>query len=82
MGFDRSVAFQRILYEGKRSILVPRPGDVAFEKLAFLISQTLEVVHLSAELHIHDHHQPDDLRRCVTAAERTDRFLRSWHVLQ
>ena len=49
----RAMALKRLFHEGQRGGFVARPGDKAFEDLAFVIDRAPEVNHLAIELHVH-----------------------------
>lgn len=50
---DATVPLQRLLYECQRSFLISGLSDVTLEDLTFLVDRALQVVHLSANLHVH-----------------------------
>ena len=51
--FYRTMAFQRLPYEGEGGLLAACPGDVALEDLAFLIDRAPQIMHLATDLHVH-----------------------------
>ena len=55
------MTLQRLLHEGQRCVLVPRPGDVALEDFAIVIDRAPEVDHLAIELHVHFIKMPSPL---------------------
>lgn len=49
-GFCRSVPLQRLLDEGKGSLLVAGLGDVTLQNLALLVDGTPQIMHLCADV--------------------------------
>ncbi len=48
----RTVAFERLLHEPQRCLLVALLGDIALEDLALLIDRAPQVVQLAVDLHV------------------------------